>query len=364
MASTPAEMAIENAKAEIVKHSGYAPSYNALAIAYVVRADETADARYYAQADETLEQCFKLSPGLYEAMKTKVLIELGRHEYAKALKSATKLNNQTPDDVAVYGYLVDADIALGNYKDAIKAAQWMLDLRPGNIPGLSHAAMLRELYGNLAGALDLMQTAYGSMPIAATYDRASMLTRMAHVNLLLTDLPRAEKLAKQALDLFPDYYAALAELARVRVAQKQYGDAVTLLNKLCAEAPRGEYLYQRAETLELAGQSVEAAKAFTEFELKALADTNLPDNSNLELAAYYVDHAHQPAKAVEIARRELERRKDVFTFDSYTWALEADGQHDAANEEMKKALQIPVKDPRILAHAATLGAHELPGAAH
>lgn len=356
-AATPGETTIAVAKAEIAKHADYAPSYNALAMAYVIRADETADPRYYAQAEDALERCLRLAPDLYEGNKTKVLIQLGRHEYAEALESATKLNKRAPDDVAVYGYLVDADVALGNYKDAVTAAQWMLDLRPGNIPGLSHAAMLRELHGNLTGALELMQLAYESMPPAATFDRASMLTRIAHVKLLTGDAAKAEQYAKQALDVFPDCFAALAELARVRIAGKQYSEAVALLTRLCSAVPRAEFMYARAEALELAGQTDEAKKAFDDFERKALAEKALDDNANHELVAYFVDHEHEPAKALAIAQREVERRKDVFTLDCHAWALAAMGQYEEAGIQMKKATQTSVKDPRVVAHAAFITEH-------
>ena len=58
-----------------------------------------------------------------------------------------------------------------------------------------------------------------------------------------------------------------------------------------------QYLHsvgQNEGTLELAGRTEEAKKSFAEFERKSLAETNIADNSNHELVAYYVDHAHQP----------------------------------------------------------------------
>ena len=45
---------------------------------------------------------------------------------------------------------MDANVELGNYKEAMAAAQWMLNLRPGNVDGLIHASYLRELHGNLS----------------------------------------------------------------------------------------------------------------------------------------------------------------------------------------------------------------------
>jgi tetratricopeptide (TPR) repeat protein len=356
-AATPAETAIQKAQVEISKHPDHAPYYNALAMAYARRARETSDVQFYAQAEETLQRSFAIAPDNYEGLKTQAWLQLGRHEFAKALETATKLNQKTPDDVIVYGYLVDANVELGNYKAAVAAAQWMLDLRAGNIPGLTRAGYLRELYGNLPGALELMQMAFDSTATNETEDRAWLLTQMAHLNVVAGDLAKAEMYANGALSLFPNYHYALGTLAQIRVAQKRYDEAVALLRTRYARAPHAENLYALAEALELAGQKEEAAKDFVEFEKKSLAETNITDNSNHELIAYYVDHAHQPAKALEVARRELDRRKDVFTLDCYAWALAASGDYETANAEIQKAVQVGVKDPKILMHAGVIAGH-------
>jgi len=259
--------------------------------------------------------------------------------------------------VIVYGYLVDANVELGNYKAAVAAAQWMLDLRAGNIPGLTRAGYLRELHGNLSGALQLMQMAYDATPTTETEDRAWMLTQMAHLNFVAGDLAKAETYANGALGVFPDYHYALGTLAQVRIAQKHHDEAVELLSRRYAAAPHAENLYALAEALELAGQTEEARKDFVEFERKSLAETNITDNSNHELIAYYADHAHQPEKALEVAKREIQRRKDVFTLDCYAWALAANGDYEAANAQMQKALEVGVKDPKILSHAGFIAQH-------
>lgn len=356
-AASPAEMAIEKAQAQIAKNPDHAQYYNTLAMAYARRARETSDVQYYAKAEQTLQRSFALAPDNYEGLKTQAWLQLGRHEFAKALETATRLNKKTPDDVMVYGYLVDANVELGNYPEAVTAAQWMLDLRPGNIPGLTRAGYLRELHGNLSGALQSMQMAYDATPTTETEDRAWMLTQMAHLNFVAGDLSKAEMYASGALGVFPDYHYALGTLAQVRIEQKRYDEAATLLRKRYAAAPHAENLYALAEALELAGQTEEAQKDYAEFERKSLAETNIGDNSNHELIAYYTDHAHQPEKALEVARREMARRRDVFTLDCYAWALAANGDFAAANEQMQKVLQVGVKDPRILAHAGVIDRH-------
>jgi tetratricopeptide (TPR) repeat protein len=356
-AASPAETAIQKAQAQIAKNPNHAPYYNALAMAYARRARETSDVQYYAKAEQTLQRSFALEPDNYEGLKTQAWLELGRHEFAKALETATRLNKKTPDDVMVYGYLVDANVELGNYKAAVDAAQWMLDLRTGNVPGLTRAGYLRELHGNLPGALELMQMAYDATPTTETEDRAWMLTQMAHLDFVAGDLPKAERYASGALGLFPDYHYALGTFAQVRIAQKRYDEAVELLRKRYEAAPHAENLYALAEALDLAGQTEEAQKDFAEFERESLAETNITDNSNHELIAYYTDHAHRPDKALEVAKREVARRKDVFTLDCYAWALAANGDYASANEQIRMALQVGVKDPKILAHADLIAQH-------
>jgi tetratricopeptide (TPR) repeat protein len=174
---------------------------------------------------------------------------------------------------------------------------------------------------------------------------------MAHLQFVGGDFSKAELYANRALALFPDYHYALGMLAQVRIEQKRYDQAVNLQRRRYAAAPHAENLYALAEALELAGQTEESRKDFAEFERKSLAETGLADNSNHELIAYYVDHAHEPTKALEVARREIARRKDVFTLDGYARALAATGDYRAANAQMQKALQVGVKDPKILSHA-------------
>ena len=81
----------------------------------------------------------------------RVWVLLGKHQFAAALELARSLNKEIPDDVQVYGFLTDALVELGNYKEAEEACQWMLDLRPGNVAALTRASYLRELFGDIEG---------------------------------------------------------------------------------------------------------------------------------------------------------------------------------------------------------------------
>jgi tetratricopeptide (TPR) repeat protein len=356
-AATPAETAIQQALGNIQKQPGQYAYYNDLAMAYARRARETSDAGFNAKAEEALRKSFAISPGNFEGLKVETWLQLGRHEFAGALETATKLNKTAPDDLAVYGYLVDANVELGNYKEAIAAAQWMLNLREGNVPGLTRAAYLRELHGNLSGAVELMLTAFNSLPMAETENRAWILSQISHLELLSGELPKAETYATAALAAFPDYPNALTALAQVRGAQSRYTEAVDLLRKRYTAAPNTETLYALAEAQELAGQHQDALASFQEFERQSRVRSTLPENSNRELTLYYIDRAGDPAKAMEIARREIAQRHDVFTVDSYAWTLAAKGDFAEADRQLQPVLAMGVKDPNILFHAGSIALH-------
>jgi len=351
LAQSPAEGAISAARAAIAKKPAQFSGYNQLAVALARRARETSDVAYYAQAEDALKKSFELSPANIEGEKIKIWLLLGRHEFASALVEATALNRQVPDDVLVYGFLTDANVELGNYDAAEKSAQWMLNLRPGNLPALTRAAYLRELFGDNEGALDLMNMAYQSTPPNEAEDGAWILSQMGHLYSSSGQLDKAEQALQTALIKFPGYHYALGNLAKVRIQQKRYAEAIDLLQQRYKAAPHAENLYDLAEALELAERHEEAQRAFSEFEKKSLAESVRADNSNRELIFYYADHAHLPEKSLAVAEQESARRHDVFTLDAYAWALHMNGRDAEARKQIDAALAVGIRDPKMMRHA-------------
>ena len=351
---SPAEQSVAIARRLIEKNPKNYEAYNALALALSRRARETSEVKFYAQAQETLAKSFAISPDNFDGKRIGVWLLLGKHEFAAAREEALKLNQSMPDDVMVYGFLTDANVELGNYDDAERAAQLMLDLRPGNSPGVTRAAYLRELFGDVDGALELMNMALQSTSPGEAEDEAWILTQMAHLDLSVGRTAEAEKNLDQALRFFPGYHYALGNLAKVRIAEKRYEEAVQLLKERYHAAPHAENLYDLAEALALAGRSQEAERAFAEFEQKSLLETDRTDNSNRELIFYYADHANQPDKALEVAQRELTHRHDVHTRDAYAWALHVNGKDQEARQQMQTALAVGIAEARMLWHAGEI----------
>jgi tetratricopeptide (TPR) repeat protein len=318
------------------------------------QARDTANGSFYTRAEEIIAPLLRDKPDDFDALKVRTWVLLGQHRFREALELARALNKRTPDDLQVYGFVVDASMELGLYKEAERAAQWMLDLRPGNVAGLTRGAYLREIFGDLDGALDFMRQAYTRTRPEERGDRAWILTHIGNLLLEKREYASADKVLLEALRIYPDYHYALGRLAKTKTAQGMHAAAAALYRKRYEMAPHPENLFDVAAALEAAGDFDGARQAFSDFEKAARAEMHSADNSNRELALYYADYAHNPAEALRVARQEAGARQDVHTLDVYAWVLFCSGDRDGAAAEMHKVLATGVKSPSILAHASAI----------
>ena len=59
-------------------------------------------------------------------------------------------------------------------------------------------------------------------------------------------------------------------------------------------------------------------------------------------------------KALDIAKRQFSWRHDVFTIDSYAWALHVNGQDEEARKQIESALSVGIRDSRLIRHAGEI----------
>jgi len=351
---SPAERKIQAAENAIKNKPDRYQAYNDLAFSLVSLARETSGATCYSQAAEALHKSLLLAPDNFEALKAQVEVLLGQRRWAEARERARVLNRRMPDDVPVYGYIAEAAFELGDYAEAEEAAQWMLDLRPGNTLGLARGANLRAVYGDLHGALDFYNQVYRETPPHEVEQIAWVLTHMADLELGRGHVESAERLIDQALKEFPGYYLGLEALARLCAAQGKYAEAVALWRQRSQRSPNSQSLYALAQALERSGLGEQAKTAYTEFEQSARRLMDKPANANRELILFYAAYGHNPAEALRVAQLEVARRHDVYTLDAYAWALAANGQYEEAKGQMQKALSVGIRDAAFFYHAGVI----------
>jgi len=285
-----------------------------------------------------------------EDRKARARTLLARMDFVAALEEAAAINRAAPDDISGYQLMAAAQLGLGDYADAEKQIQWMLDLRIGKAdsPGWMLVARFRETTGDVEGALEAVNLAFTRLVPGQDREQQEIAAYAAQL------LCKAGKpgLADQtiarfaaAADAAPETLEAMAE---VRLAQGRRQEAIGILRRLTADTPRPRLLYVLAE-------ASGAAADYAVFERAALAVTANPDNANRELALYYAIPGKQPAKALEVARRESLRRHDILTLDALAVALFANHQKAEARTVMERVLAVGARHPVILRHAALIG---------
>jgi tetratricopeptide (TPR) repeat protein len=73
-----------------------------------------------------------------------------------------------------------------------------------------------------------------------------------------------------------------------------------------------------------------------------------------ELAYFYADHDMNLAASLELARRELAVRKDIYGYDVLAWALYKNGKPGEALAAITEALKLGTRDARLFFHAGMI----------
>ena len=340
---TPAQRRIAAAKQQIETDPKKVQAYNELALAFLRRTRETADPRYLNDADAALAQGLKLDSTDFQLQRTHVALMLSRREFIQARDQATVLHHRIPDDVMTYGYIAEADIALGNYPEAETNAQWMMNMRPYNTPALLVGAKLRTLYGDPHGAIDFLNRAYSQTSPAEVEDLAWISNQIASIQIGSGQIDVAAQTLEEAAHIFPRYPYTLENLALVRMSQNRANDAVQLLMQVTPIDNDAHTIYELAKAQEAAGQSEEARATYAEFEKLASEPERATDESRIDLILMYAGNPVSAPNALKLAQQEIAARQDVWTLDAYAWALYANAKYQDADAAVQKALAVGIQ---------------------
>jgi tetratricopeptide (TPR) repeat protein len=348
---SPAQQRIAAAQLQIKADPKKVQAYNELAIGFLRRARETAEPSYLKDADAALAEGLKLDATDFQLQKTQVALMLSRHEFVQARERATALHRRTPDDGMTYGYLAEANIALGNYQEAETNAQWMMNLRPNNTPALLAGASLRSFYGDPHGAIDFLYRAYSQTSPAEVEELAWIANQIASIQIDAGENDAAEQTLRQAQEIFPGYPYTSENLARVRMSQNRTNEAIQLWAQVSRVDRDPHVLYELARAQKAAGRISEARATYAEFEKLANAPESSTDSAKRNLILMYAESPATAPDALALAQQEIAARQDVWTLDAYAWALFANGKYQDADAAEQKAIAVGIQSAQIFDHA-------------
>ena len=361
---SPAELRVAAAQHQLTAGPKRSQTYNDLALALLRRSRETSNPAFLSDAERALHAGLALTPTDFQLAKTGVALMLARGQFTAARDRAKLLHAQTPDDVTLYGYLAEADLALGDYDEADSSAQWMLNMRPGNTPGLLLGATLRVLYGDAPGALEFLNQAFGETPSIEPEEQAYIANQIAAVELDTGHIDAAAQALARAEQLFPHYPVTTENLVRLRLAQHRPAEAVALLEQqLAAEQAMGSpqsatlFLLAIAQQDSAPTNAAEGERNFVRFaELARGTQADAMSKANLILydAGLPGRLGANASEALQLAEQRMRQQHDVDTLDAYAWALEANGHYPEAKAAEKKALALGVRSARFFEHAGEI----------
>ena len=348
-------------------HAGYA----ALGAAYLQKGRETADAADYELAKGALEKSLDLlsnDPAAAFAMTQMAVVCMVEHRFDDALtwaQRALALGSGDPTPWAIAG---DALADMGDYQGAAEAYSRLNSSYGSEDEKLafsyqreSRMSFLRFVAGDTQDAIRLMRKAVHTatetnMPAENV---AWSQYQLGEELFLGGETNAAEKAYRASLDKYPNYYRALAGLAKVRASEERYVEAVKLYKDAMAKVPYPEYAAALGDIYYKVGQLEDAKKQYELVEFIGYLSQVNQLIHNRDLALFYADHDLNLQESLVLARKELEVRRDIYTWDVLAWSLFKNDKLPEAVEAISHALQQGTRDPQLLFHAGMI--HEKTG---
>jgi tetratricopeptide (TPR) repeat protein len=332
----------------------------ALVAIFVQEARVTGNYVYYDKAAmKYVNNVLRTDPTNFDALTFKALIYLSQHHFADGLAIAEKAKEINPYNAFIYGMLVDGNVEMGNYDSAVANSDRMVSIRP-DLRSYSRISYLREIYGDYPGAIEAMKMALAA---GAPGDEGTEWTRIQLGRLYENtgDLISAKMHYTIALDERPGYAYALAGLARIALASKDYGTAISYYEKANAAVTDYSIREELVEAYKLSGQT-EKADALSKLVIETMSkdaqsgknDENIGHYADRELAYAYLK-INDYDKALEHALLEYNRRpENIDVNETVAWVYYCKGEYAKALPYLKVALKTNSKNPTLLSHAALI----------
>ncbi|MGA7240799.1 MAG: tetratricopeptide repeat protein [Bryobacteraceae bacterium] len=323
-----------------------------LAGAYVQKTRETTDYSYLDRATAILNNLVAGDRTNYEAQRLLIETQLERHLFAKAVESSLWLIRVNPADPWTWGTLGDAYIEIGDYDKAADAYQKMVALRP-DLASYNRAAHYRFLVGDVAGAIEIMKKAIEAGS-SSPENVAWCMVDLGNIFYKTGQLPQARQSFTASLQAFKNYYPGYAGLAKVQADSGELALAIENYKRAQAIAPLPDYAAALYDLYKKTGKDAEAARQLGLLEMLDKVSRATGETANRNLVFAFADRDMKLDRALELAKGELEFRKDIYSYDALAWALYKNHRYAEAQQYMEKAFKLKTPEPMFNVHAEAI----------
>ncbi len=344
---------VEELKLQIAKKPNDVKPRLQMVVIYLSEARVTGEHPYYYPAIlGMLDKVLTIEPKSFEANVFQASVKMSQHQFAEAKVVAEKARQINPNNAYVYGILVDANVELGNYEEAVKMSDKMQTLKP-SLESYSRASYLREIYGDYPGSIDAMALAVQA-GLPGSEARSWSQNTLGHLYETTGQLAKAEAQYNEILALRPSYAFAMGGLASVQKARKQYDKALATLEKAAAIMPEFSFHEEMADIYALQGNRAKADQKYEAVAQMLDEDARSGHRVDLELCKLYTK-AGKPDIALKYGLNEYTKRPQNIDVNHALAAVYAQKNDFAkAQEHIRVALRTGSKDPELLEQANTI----------
>ena len=327
-----------------------------LAKLYLQRGRLSGDVQTYGQARAAIEKAMILAPKDTEVDVLLASVSASMHEFAQAAERAAAVVASSPDNTGALAVLGDAQLELGDYGGARQSYDHLATLEPDAAAALVRQARVAFLTGRVDDARRLAKKAKDQATASAFGDvgLAFYSTFQGQVEHDTGHYAKAERFYRQALVEAPDYYVALAGVARERAAQGDRAGAITLYRQSLAIVPQPDALAALADLHHLRHDVAGEHEAHETIKVIASLDAANQQVYNRSVTNYQADHSISLGDALRSAEAELTVRRDIYGYDTFAWALYKNHRYADAKQASVSALALGTPDARLLYHAGMI----------
>ena len=220
----------------------------------------------------------------------------------------------------------------------------------------SRMAYLCYLRGDSAEAIRLMKSAIAAalQTNVPRENLAWLYFELGERYFQAGDLGNADLSYQSGIMADPNHYRSLAGLAKIRAAQGKFEESIQLYQRSIAIIPFPVYVAELGDVYKKVGRMKEARQQYDLVEYIGHLGKLNQVLANRELALFYADQGIKLPEALELARKELEVRHDIYTWDTLAWVLYKNGRFQEAAEAINKALGLHTNDSLLLFHAGMI----------
>lgn len=361
---SPTDYDIAFYQGRVADDPGTHSNYDRLTLCYIRKARETGDISYYDLAEKTLQtEKIETHPDKSMLLSLEATIHFAKHQFSEAGAAAEEALKINPENDAPYATVGDANLEQGEYEKALAAYMKLSGYEDGDYSHnmlrydfMTRIAHYKFIEGHPRESIASLRTAnevLGSISLGKETQAWTQFI-LAEELFLGGDLTGAETATQVSLHHLPTYHRALSEMGKIRAAQGKFPEAIDYYKQAISVIPLPIYVAALGDLYTRQEARSEAQKQYDLVEFIAKLSALNQVVYNRELALFYADHNRKLSEALELARKELKIRHDVYTWDTLAWVSFKNALGPEAIDAIQNATRFDTPDPLIFFHAGMI----------